>query len=163
MEEDNNEAKPEDNNEAKPEEKTPSEPAKTAASSETETIGTKVDAETSSGLEPNLAALLAYLFGWISGLIFYLIETKNKYVRFHALQSILFSVAYIAVFFLLSMVFGILGAMPGVGVMMVALGGLASMVLGIGFFVIWIMLMVKAWKGEKWVLPIIGDIAEKNS
>ncbi|HEB12476.1 MAG TPA: DUF4870 domain-containing protein [Actinobacteria bacterium] len=126
-------------------------------------MGTKVDAETSSGLEPNLAALLAYLFGWISGLIFYLIETKNKYVRFHALQSILFSVAYIAVFFLLSMVFGILGAMPGVGVMMVALGGLASMVLGIGFFVIWIMLMVKAWKGEKWVLPIIGDIAEKNS
>ncbi|KKL06751.1 hypothetical protein LCGC14_2592920 [marine sediment metagenome] len=163
MEEEKHESKPEENNEAKPEEKTPSEPAKTAASSETETIGTKVDAETSSGLEPNLAALLAYLFGWISGLIFYLIETKNKYVRFHALQSILFSIAYFVVFFVIGTIFSVLGSMPGAGLLFASLGGLFSMVFGIGFFVVWIMLMVKAYKGEKWLLPIIGDIAEKNA
>ncbi|HEB12347.1 MAG TPA: DUF4870 domain-containing protein [Actinobacteria bacterium] len=145
----------EEKHESKPEEKTPSEPEKTS--------GVKAEAETSTGLEPNLAALLAYLFGWISGLIFYLIETKNKYVRFHALQSILFSIAYFVVFFVIGTIFSVLGSMPGAGLLFASLGGLFSMVFGIGFFVVWIMLMVKAYKGEKWLLPIIGDIAEKNA
>lgn len=49
-----------------------------------------------TGLEPNVAALLAYLFGWLGGLIFYLIEKDNKFVRFAAMQSILLNVAMFA-------------------------------------------------------------------
>ncbi len=152
----------EENKEAKLEEKTPSEPAKTTASSEPETSGIKADAQTSSGLEPNLAALLAYLFGWIGGLIFYFIETKNKYIRFHALQSILLSVGLIAALMVLGVVTSVFSAM-GLGLIMWPIAALLNGVIWIGFLVISIMLMVKAYQGEKWVLPIIGDIAEKNS
>lgn len=119
--------------------------------------------ETSTNMDPNLAALLAYLFGWIGGLIFYLIETKNKYVRFHALQSIFLSIAYIVVFVGLSVVIGILAAVPGLGLLVGLLGLLVNLVVGLGGFVLWIILMIKAYQGEKWKLPIIGDMAEKNA
>ena len=119
--------------------------------------------ETSTNMDPKLAALLAYLFGWVGGLIFYIIESKNKYIRFHALQSILFNVSVSIAFILLGVVFGILGAIPGVGVVFALLGGLIYFGLAIGSLVVWIILMVKAYQGEKWLLPVIGDIAEKNS
>ena len=45
--------------------------------------------KTSTGLEDNIAGLLCYVAGWVSGLIFLLIETENKFVRFHAVQSII--------------------------------------------------------------------------
>ncbi|MCK4268317.1 MAG: DUF4870 domain-containing protein [Actinomycetia bacterium] len=114
-------------------------------------------------MDPKLAALLAYLFGWVGGLIFYIIESKNKYIRFHALQSILFNVSVSIAFILLGVVFGILGAIPGIGVVFALLGGLIYFGLAIGSLVVWIILMVKAYQGEKWLLPVIGDIAEQNS
>ena len=119
--------------------------------------------ETSTNMDPNLAALLAYLFGWVSGLIFYLVETKSKYVRFHALQSIFLSIAYVVVFFGLSIIMGILAAVPGLGPVFALFGLLVNLVLGLGSFVLWIMLMIKAYQGEKWLLPIIGEMAEKNA
>ena len=119
--------------------------------------------ETSTNMDPKLAALLAYVFLWVGGLIFYLIESKNKYVRFHALQSILFNVSYIVILVMLGVVSSIFGSIPGLGLIVVPLIGLLSAAIWLGFFVIWIMLMVKAYQGEKWLLPIISDIAEKNS
>lgn len=119
--------------------------------------------ETSTNMDPNLAALLAYLFGWVSGLIFYLVETKNKYVRFHALQSIFLSIASVVVFVALSIIVGILAAVPGLGLLVGLLGLVVNLGLSLGIFVLWIMLMIKAYQGEKWKLPIIGDMAEKNA
>lgn len=119
--------------------------------------------ETSMNMDPNLAALLAYLFGFISGLVFYVAETKNKYVRFHALQSILLSVAVVVVQIGLGIVFAVLGALPGLGLAMMGLSSLVFSLFGLGVFIIWIMLMVKAYQGEKWMLPIIGEIADNNS
>jgi len=109
-----------------------------------------------TGLDPNVAALLAYLFGWLGGLIFFMIEKDNKFVRFAAMQSILFNVASIAVWFVLSFVVGALAlATGGLG----ALFGLLMPLIGIGFLIVWIMLMVKAYNNEEWELPIIGGIA----
>jgi uncharacterized membrane protein/ribosomal protein L40E len=108
-----------------------------------------------TSLEPNVAGLLCYLFGWITGLIFILIEKENKFVRFHAIQSIVtfgaFSVLWIPFYIfnmldILAILFGILQAIIGVLV-----------------FVLWIVLMIKAYQGERFKLPIAGDIAEKNS
>ncbi len=104
-----------------------------------------------TGLEPNVAGLLCYLFGWISGLIFFLIE-KDDFVRFHAMQSIIVFGAITV----LSIIFGILFMVPFVGAILGA-------ILWIGTLILWILLMVKAYQGERFKLPVAGDLAEKYS
>ena len=106
-------------------------------------------AKTSTGLEENVAGLLCYVLGWITGLVFFLIEKENKFVRFHALQSII-------VFGILSIAGIVIGWIPIIGGIIGALIGLLSLVL-------WIILMIKAYQGEKFKLPWAGDLAEKNS
>ena len=106
-------------------------------------------AKTSTGLEQNIAGLLCYVLGWISGLVFFLIEKENKFVRFHALQSIIvFGVLFLAGF--------ILGYIP-------FFGWLLSWLISILALVLWIILMIKAYQGEKFKLPWAGDLAEKNA
>lgn len=101
-----------------------------------------------TGLEPNVAALLAYLFGWVGGLVFYLIEKDNKFVRFAAMQSIVLNVALIAIYFIVSVIAGFT----------FGLGALLMPIVGIGFTIIWIMLMVKAYQNQEWELPVLGKI-----
>ncbi len=105
--------------------------------------------KSSTGLEPNVAALLAYLFGWVSGLVFFLIEKENKFVRFAAMQSILLSVSMFVIYFVISIV-----ASATFG-----LGALLLPIVWIGFLIVWIMLMVKAYQNEEWELPLIGKLA----
>jgi uncharacterized membrane protein len=102
----------------------------------------------STGMQPNLAALLSYVAVIITGIIFYLIEKENKFVRFHAMQSILFSIAMIVITGLL--------AITIVGVFLIPIVSLAG-------FIVWIMLMLKAFQGEMFKLPLVGDIAEKQA
>ncbi|MDD2251818.1 MAG: DUF4870 domain-containing protein [Dehalococcoidales bacterium] len=104
-------------------------------------------ANTSSGLEENVAGLLCYLFGWISGLVFLLIEKENAFVRFHAWQSIV-------VFGAFSIAMIVLNIIP-------VIGWIISSILGMLVFVLWIILMVKAYQGVYYKLPWAGDLAEK--
>ena len=106
-------------------------------------------AKTSTGLEENIAGLLCYVLGWISGLVFFLIEKENKFVRFHALQSII-------VFGALSLASFILGWIP-------IIGGFIKWIILVLALILWIVLMVKAYKGEKYKLPWAGNLAEKNA
>ena len=104
---------------------------------------------TDTGIKPNIAALLAYLLGFVTGLIFLLIEKNNKFVRFHAMQSIIvFGGIFIAQW--------IISFIPAIGPV---LSGLVSL-LGVG---LWVVLMVKAFQGEQFKLPWAGDLAEHNS
>jgi uncharacterized membrane protein len=106
-------------------------------------------AKTSTGLDENVAGLLCYVLGWISGLVFFLIEKENKFVRFHALQSIIvFGVLFLAAF--------IIGLIPFIGTVI-------SWLISVLAFVLWIILMIKAYQGEKFKLPWAGDLAEKNA
>ena len=94
-----------------------------------------------------LLGCLCYVLGWVSGLVFILIEPENKFVRFHAIQSIVaFGVLSIASF--------ILSPMPFIG------GSVAGVALVVGF-IIWIVLMVKAYQGTMYKLPWAGNFAEK--
>jgi uncharacterized membrane protein len=104
-------------------------------------------AKSSTGLEENVAGLLSYLLTWLTGLIFFFVEKDSKFVKFHAMQSIITFVAGMIVAW-------ILGAIPFIG-------WVFSMLIGILLFVLWIVLMIKAYKGEKYKLPVIGDLAEK--
>jgi uncharacterized membrane protein len=104
-------------------------------------------AKTSTGLEENVAGLLCYVLGWITGLIFFLIEKDNKFVRFHAMQSII-------VFGTLTVASIVVSCIPFIGW---AIGWLISILA----VVLWIVLMIKAYQGEKYKLPWAGDMAEK--
>jgi uncharacterized membrane protein len=105
--------------------------------------------KTSTGLQENVAALLCYVALWATGLIFILLETENKFVRFHAMQSIL-------VFGSLSVISIILTPLGAIGYGVAVAAGLLALVL-------WIVLMVKAYQGEKYMLPVVGELAEKWS
>jgi uncharacterized membrane protein len=106
-------------------------------------------AKTSTGLDENVAGLLCYVLGWISGLVFFLIEKENKFVRFHALQSIIvFGVLFLAGF--------IIGWIP-------VIGWVITWLISVLALVLWIILMIKAYQGEKFKLPWAGNLAEKNA
>ncbi len=111
--------------------------------------------KTSLGLTENVAGLLCYVLGWISGLVFLLIEQENKFVRFHAVQSIVTFGGITIISFALS----ILGIIPFLGVLF----DIANWMIGALAFVLWIVLMVKAVQGTKYKLPWVGDFAEKRS
>ena len=104
--------------------------------------------KTSTGMNQNIAGMLCYLAGWITGLIFFLIEKENTFVRFHAMQSMI-------TFGGLTVLFMVLRFIHIIGWMLFPVLGLAQVVL-------WILLMVKAYQGDRFKLPVIGDLAEKN-
>lgn len=99
------------------------------------------------GGSSNTNALLAYILGPITGIIFVLIEKNDKFVRFHAFQSIFASVVLIALNLVLS----------SIGLYLI------SSVLGLVALVLFIFLMMKAYQGQKYKLPVIGDFAEKTA
>lgn len=114
----------------------------------------------STGMSNNVAGLLCYVFGWITGLIFLLIEPykNDKFVRFHAFQSIFFNVSLIAVYIGFA-ILGVLLALMHLALLMFPL----YMVLGLGIFGTWVFLMVKAYSNQTFKLPIIGNLAAKQA
>ena len=111
-----------------------------------------VVAKSSTGLDENIAALLSYVFGWISGLIFFLMEKDSRLVRFHAMQS---TIVFGAIF-LIHLIFGIV---PIIGWLLALL--LSPLIVLLSFF-LWLFLMWKAFSGERIKLPYVGDIAERQ-
>lgn len=116
-----------------------------------------------AAMASNVAALLTYVFGIITGIIFLVLEPykNDKFVRYHAFQSIFFNVgvivfwiAYdIAIVILTHISFGILGIV----------GGLLGVVLGFAVFAYWLFLMYKAYNNERYAIPFIGQLAEKQA
>jgi uncharacterized membrane protein len=106
-------------------------------------------AETSTGLAPNVAGLLCYVLGWISGIVFLVLEKKSKFVKFHAWQSIM-------TFGVLTVVYLVLSSIPIIGWVLGPIIGLLGLVL-------WIILMIQAGTGKMWKLPWVGDWAEKQA
>lgn len=116
-----------------------------------------------TGLSENAAACLSYVLGWLTGIIFFLID-KRPYVRFHAAQSIVTFGGLHVLRAVLGMMFGVGWALGsygwgyghwggfGLGLLLIACIGLLTLVL-------WIVCMVKAFRGERFMVPIAGDIA----
>jgi len=100
------------------------------------------------GVTENLEGLFCYVLGWVTGLVFLLLEQKNAFVRFHALQSL---ITFLALFIIST----VIGFIPVLGILV----GLVLWPLGV---VLWIVLMVKAYKGERYKLPVIGDFVERQ-
>ena len=105
-------------------------------------------------MKENVAGLLCYSLGWVTGLIFFLID-KRPFVRFHAAQSIV-------VFGGLQIISIVLGwaFVSGVGAGGLGGSGLLSWAIGVVEFVLWIVLMIKAYKGQRSKVPVAAGIAE---
>jgi uncharacterized membrane protein len=123
------------------------------------------------GMDPRIAAAVSYI--WIVGLIFYFLEKENRFVRFHAMQSILFGIINTVLMLVLIVLASILTVVFGIGG--AAIGGGASAIGGLLVFLIWIVVTlivllfivglivaaVKAYQGKTFKLPIIGNMADK--
>ena len=106
--------------------------------------------KSSTGLEANIAAGLAVVFGWVGGLLFILLEKQSSFVRFYGFQSLALAAICIAVAlagFLIGLV-----PMPGVPF----LGRLVSAVLGVIPTLLWVFLVINAFTGKVWEIPVIG-------
>lgn len=104
--------------------------------------------KTSSGFDENVAAALCYGLGWVTGLVFFATEPDNTFVRFHAMQSmVVFGAACIAFLVCLSIPF---------------LGWILSIFIFYASAALWLILMFKAYQGERFKLPFVGEIAEQR-
>src|SRR4051794_6222644 len=115
-----------------------------------------------AGLTDNVASALCYLLGFISGIVFLVLEpyNRNRTVRFHAFQSIFFNVAWIVVWIIFGIVARILFEVPVVGWV---LNSVIWAALSLGFLIAWLFLMWKAYNNERFELPVIGPMAAKQA
>ena len=108
------------------------------------------DTSQDTGSQENLLGALCYFLGWVTGVILWFVEPKTKkFIRFHAMQSIIFSIVLMIIFFVLALI-------P-------IAGWIISGIVGLLAFILWIVLMVKAYQGQMYKLPVIGDLADKWS
>jgi len=99
-------------------------------------------AKSGTGLPKNTAAALSYVLGLISGIVFLTLERKDSYVRFHATQSVALSIAWLGGWIVLTII-------PVIGWILLPFWGLLM-------FVFWLVAIVKAWQGERFLIPVIG-------
>jgi len=109
-------------------------------------MATRHTEKTSTGFDANVAAALTYLVGFVTGIIFLLVEKENKFVRFHAMQSTLVFIGIVAIDILLRIV-PILGALVVIFVVIPVSA------------ILWLLLMFKAYQGEEFKLPLVGQMA----
>ena len=106
--------------------------------------------ETSLGLDENIESALCYVLGFITGILFLVMEKDNKFIKFHAVQSIATFLPLWAITLVLSW-----GWMFGLWMI--------SPLIWLLSFILWLILIMKAFQGEKFKLPIVGEIAEKQA
>ncbi len=144
-------------------------PAETGSTS-TEPAVADPDAEDSTaaedavvgGLSENVAGALVYLFAPFIAVLFYLLEDRNEFVRFHAAQSIVVFGGFFAVGMGVFMMGFVLEFLPFVGWMLsLAISMLTFLVLAPLGFILWVLLTYKAVTGERYALPVAGEIAER--
>ena len=111
-------------------------------------------ASPTEGIQENVAGLLCYILGWVTGLIFLLID-KRPFVKFHAAQAIAMSIGVIVLYIALAIFMGVLHVMH-----IFFLGLLIYPILWLALFLLWIFVMYKAYQHEKYKLPIIGNLVE---
>jgi uncharacterized membrane protein len=111
-----------------------------------------------TGLTPNLAATLAAFFLLVGGIVFLILEKKNQYVRFYAMQSVFLGGVVVALSIGMSIVMILLSGIPLIGTVI----WLAMVVVRLAVFVGWVVLIVKAYSGKEWEIPYLGKLAREQ-
>ncbi len=130
------------------------------------------DGKSSTGLEENIAVLLSYLFWWLGGLIFFIVEKKSKYVKFHALQSLVFGGAFFVIWLIFQIIAGaisaaatasaILAGNPLAALGAVSVFGVIATILILAIWAVIIVAIVFAFMKKDLVMPVIGPFAYKT-
>ena len=115
----------------------------------------------STGLPSNVAAAIACI-PLIGGIIFYILEKRDSFVRFYAMQSIIFGCAWFLFNIVSAVVHAVFGAIPGIGGVLVFFWAIIAALVHLAFLVIMIITIVKAFTGVRWDIPYIGPIARKQ-
>ncbi|MBI2068160.1 MAG: DUF4870 domain-containing protein [Deltaproteobacteria bacterium] len=113
-----------------------------------------------TGLAPNIAGMLCYIASPFTSLVFMFLEKENKEIQFHVWQSLLLSLCFWASYFFLAILSWMMGLVAGF------LGwtfGLLIPFLVLLAMVLWIISMIKAYQGERWKVPYLGEMAEKQA
>ena len=103
--------------------------------------------KSSTGLDENVAGFLCYLLWFITGILFLALEKESQFVKFHAMQS---TITFLGFFVILT----ILGWIPVINLLAIPLWILS--------LIVWLVLMVKALKGERYSLPVVGKMVEEK-
>ncbi len=101
--------------------------------------------KSSTGLDENVAGFLCYLFGFITGIVFLVVEKESRFVKFHAMQS---TITFLGLFVIILL----FGGIPVIGALIF-----------IFTLILWLVLMIKALQGKRYLLPIVGKMAEGKS
>jgi uncharacterized membrane protein len=115
----------------------------------------------STGLPSNVAAALACI-PLVGGLIFYILEKRDEFVRFYAMQSIIFGGAWFLFMIVSTVIHHIFGSVPAVGGLLSGLWTLIAMLVYLAFLVIWVVATVKAFTNARWDIPLVGPLARKQ-
>jgi len=128
-------------------------------------VATKPESESSTGMTANVAGLLCYVALWVTGIVFVVWEKKSKFVKFHAWQSIItFGVLFVAWLILSRMLIDIgLGNLfyPNWG--LIRAGTAFGWIIGLGSLALAIILIIQAYQGKMWKVPLAGNWAEKQA
>ncbi len=101
--------------------------------------------KSSTGLDENVAGFLCYLFGFITGIVFLVVEKESRFVKFHAMQS---TITFLGLFVIILL----FGGIPVIGALIF-----------IFTLILWLVLMIKTLQGKRYLLPIVGKMAEGKS
>jgi len=101
--------------------------------------------KSSTGLDENVAGFICYLFGFITGIVFLVVEKESRFVKFHAMQS---TITFLGLFVIILL----FGGIPVIGSLIVIFS-----------LILWLVLMIKALQGKRYLLPIVGKMAEGKS
>lgn len=115
--------------------------------------------KTKLGIDQNIEGALCYLGFWVTGIVFFVLEEDNKFVRFHAVQSIIVFLPLTIIGWFFGGFFGF-GFWWGPGLFVLIWIGYLIWIVSV---ILWLILMLKAYSGEKFKLPIVGDIAEQKA
>src|SRR2546425_12958601 len=116
---------------------------------------------TSTGLPSNVAAAIACI-PLIGGIIFYILEKRDGFVRFYAMQSIIFGCAWFLFNIVSAIVHAVFGAIPGIGGILVFFWAIIAALVHLAFLVVMIIAIVKAFTGLRWDIPYVGPIARRQ-
>lgn len=113
----------------------------------------------STGLDPKLGGLLSYILPPITGIVLFLMEKKDEVIRWHAAQSIVFGIAWVALWVVFTAFSTILSAV--VPILGTLIGFLIWIVLIIGAFILWVICLIKGYSGDKWRMPVLAQYADR--
>jgi uncharacterized membrane protein len=127
-----------------------------------------INAQSSFGLSPNAASLVSYLWIPVTSILVLATEKQNRLVRFHAFQSLFLGLGVFALSIVLSVVGGVLMLVAGVvspylGIVVSLASLLVWLVLACAILGLWIMCLVKAYRGEMYKAPLVGKFAERTA